>query len=155
MKLNGNLSASCIVLHDDKVLLVRHTYGMAKNKYFVPGGNLHPGELIEQTAVREVFEETTVRIRIKGLLAVRFAPESAWFIFLAEYISGTPTSDNRENDSALFIDINEALSSEHVSNTTKMLIRRAINKNKKVLTLNDYVSTNSPDITRENWRLYD
>ncbi|AUS95422.1 hypothetical protein CDQ84_17990 [Clostridium thermosuccinogenes] len=155
MRLNGNLAASCIVLHDNKVLLVRHTYGIAKNKYFVPGGNLQPGELLEQTAVREVFEETSVRIKIKGLLSVRFAPNSAWFIFLADYVSGTPTSDNRENDSALFMDIKEALSSEHVSYTTKVFIRRAIDKDKKIFTLSDYVSTSSPDITRENWRLYD
>lgn len=131
MRLNGNLAASCIVLHDDKVLLVRHTYGMAKNKYFVPGGNLLPGELLEQTAIREVFEETSVRIRITGLLSVRFAPESAWFIFLAEYISGTPTSDNMENDSALFMDVKEALSSDNVSRTTKFFIKRAMDKNKR------------------------
>jgi 8-oxo-dGTP diphosphatase len=100
-------------------------------------------------------EETSVKIKIKGLLAVRFAPKSAWFVFLADYISGTPTSDNRENDSAIFMDIKEALSSEHVSNTTKVFIKRAIDMYKKVFTLNDYVSTNNPDITRENWRLYD
>jgi len=100
--------------------------------------------MIEQTAVREVSEETSVKIKIKGLLSVCFRPNSAWFIFLADYISGIPTSDNKENDSVLFMDIKEALSSDHVSNTTKFLI-----------TLNDYVSTNNPSITRENWRLFD
>ena len=33
MKLNCNSSSSCVVFREKKVLLVRHTYGLAKNKY--------------------------------------------------------------------------------------------------------------------------
>jgi len=154
MKINGNLGASCIVLCDNSVLLARHTYGPAKGKYFVPGGHLHQGEMLEQAAVREVLEETSVNVVIRGILHIQFAPDSVWVIFLADYVSGTPVSDNKENDSVLFIDVNEALSSESVSNTTKYFIKNAVNKDKNIFTLSDYVNVSNPNITRENWRLY-
>ncbi len=50
MENNRKLSASGIVIKDDKVLLVKHTYGAAKGKYLIPGGFSENGELPQQTA---------------------------------------------------------------------------------------------------------
>lgn len=57
---NRKLSASCVVIEDNKVLLVKHTYGAAKGKYLIPGGFSEDGELPQITAEREVLEETGV-----------------------------------------------------------------------------------------------
>jgi len=116
-------SGSCIVIRDKQVLLVRHTYGAAKGKYLIPGGLSENGELPNRTAEREVFEETTVKVTAKRLVAVRFTPEEVWCIFDSEYISGEPKSDFLENDSAIFMDIEKAIESEEVVETTRVLIK--------------------------------
>ena len=54
------LSASCIVIEDEKVLLVKHTYGAAKGKYLIPGGFSEEDEMPQITAEREVLEESGV-----------------------------------------------------------------------------------------------
>lgn len=72
MENNRKLSASCVVIADNKVLLVKHTYGAAKGKYLIPGGFSEGRELPQVTAEREVFEETGVTVQASDLVAVRF-----------------------------------------------------------------------------------
>lgn len=52
---NYCFSVGCIVRRKTQVLLVRHTYGSAKEKLLIPGGFCHENELPEEAAVREVF----------------------------------------------------------------------------------------------------
>ena len=49
-----------VVLHEDKVLLVRRA---DNGQWTLPAGIIHPGEEPSHTAVREVLEETGVAIR--------------------------------------------------------------------------------------------
>lgn len=54
------LTAGGILIHQDRVLLVRHKkLGFWLN----PGGHLESGELPHQTAEREFFEETGIKVR--------------------------------------------------------------------------------------------
>lgn len=69
MENNRKLSASCLVIKEDQVLLVKHTYGAAKGKYLIPGGFSEEGEMPQTTAEREVLEETGVRVQAKELIA--------------------------------------------------------------------------------------
>lgn len=78
MEYDRKLSASCVVIRDDKVLLVKHTYGAAKGKYLIPGGFSENGELPQKTAEREVLEETGVSVKANELLAVRFTEQEVW-----------------------------------------------------------------------------
>lgn len=88
MENNRKLSASCIVINDNKVLLVKHTYGAAKGKYLILGGFSEEGELPNKTGEREVLEETSVRVRAKDLIAVRFTTEEVWCIFFCGIFIG-------------------------------------------------------------------
>ena len=49
-----------LLLVDGRVLLVRHTYGTAKDRILLPGGYVHEGELPTTAVEREIFEETGV-----------------------------------------------------------------------------------------------
>lgn len=60
---NRKLSASCVVIKDEKVLLVKHTYGAAKGKYLILGGFSEDCEMLQQTAEREVLEETGIHVK--------------------------------------------------------------------------------------------
>jgi 8-oxo-dGTP pyrophosphatase MutT (NUDIX family) len=50
----------CVITDDDKVLLVRHTYG--RREWDLPGGGMKRGEPAIDTARREMEEELGVRI---------------------------------------------------------------------------------------------
>lgn len=58
-----------IVLKEGKVLLVKSKY-QDEEFYLFPGGGLEFGETIEEAAVRETFEETGVKVKIKDLFHV-------------------------------------------------------------------------------------
>ena len=53
-------SCGCIVMHKDKVLLVKHN----KGHWDFPKGHVEEGETEKQTAIREVKEETNVNVQI-------------------------------------------------------------------------------------------
>lgn len=145
------LSASCIVIKDEKVLLVKHTYGAAKGKYLIPGGFSEEGEMPQITAEREVLEETKVTVRVGNLVAVRFTTQEVWCIFLATYIEGEPISDNCENADAVFMPIEEVLSSEQVVATTREIIKAVLDAGKATLRVSDFVNPKFEDGT---WQLF-
>ena len=64
----------CIIKSDDKVLLIKHTYG--KSWYTVPGGGRRETESIEAAAARESREEVGVLIQgIKIIASLPFDKE--------------------------------------------------------------------------------
>ena len=125
---NNFASVGVIVKRENKVLLVRHTYGSANGKLLNPGGFLQTGEMPFDAAIREVLEETGVNINPIGFLGIRCEAKCWYMIILAEYISGEPRADEKENCEALFMDIDEALSHSAVTNTAKKLIALSLEK---------------------------
>lgn len=145
------LSASCIVIKDEKVLLVKHTYGAAKGKYLIPGGFSEEDEMPQITAEREVLEETGVTVKAGSLAAVRFTTQEVWCIFLATYVGGEPVSDNCENEDVVFMPIEEALISEQVVATTREIIKEVLDVGKATLRLSDFVN---PKFEEGTWQLF-
>ena len=87
--MNRNRSAG-IVLKNDKVLVMRRINN--GDEYWVfPGGGVEDGETPEQTAVREIDEETTVRVTHGKLLYhITWNTGEENFFYLCEYLSGEP-----------------------------------------------------------------
>lgn len=57
------MGGACAIFDfDGRVLLVRHTYG--RLNWELPGGGAEPGESPDETAVREVLEETGLDVEI-------------------------------------------------------------------------------------------
>lgn len=68
------VGVAVIVLDDtDRVLLVRHTYG--RLNWELPGGASEPGETFEETALRELHEETGLVGTIKRLAGIYYKRE--------------------------------------------------------------------------------
>ncbi|HET7876376.1 MAG TPA: NUDIX hydrolase [Methylomirabilota bacterium] len=59
-----------VVLDGGRVLLVRRGAPPSVGKWSVPGGLIHLGERIEEAVIREVEEETGLRVRVLGLCGV-------------------------------------------------------------------------------------
>ena len=95
-----SLGAGTVIVHEGRVLLVRNIRGVTRGRYLLPAGRLEPGELPDQAAVREAFEETNLRVEIEGLLGVRLwvmddGEHNYFFMFLARLLS--PVGDLRPN----------------------------------------------------------
>ncbi|MFN8486702.1 MAG: NUDIX hydrolase [Caldilineaceae bacterium] len=77
------------ILHNSCLLLVRQTY-RGNTFWTFPGGKVEPGEEPEQTAVREVEEETNLRVKAKSLLyqGVRKNGEGTYYCYLGKIIGG-------------------------------------------------------------------
>jgi 8-oxo-dGTP diphosphatase len=52
----------CHVINGDMLLLKMATRGISKGKWNAAGGKIDPGETPEQCAIREVFEETGLKV---------------------------------------------------------------------------------------------
>jgi 8-oxo-dGTP diphosphatase len=64
------ISAGAIVIHEDKILLVRYTDSLGKSFLAGPGGGVNIEEPTNRAAVREVREETGLEIRTGKILFV-------------------------------------------------------------------------------------
>ncbi len=59
----GKVTATCYILNEDTVLLQKKAEGLfGGGKWNAPGGKVKEGELPEEGAIREVYEETEIRV---------------------------------------------------------------------------------------------
>jgi 8-oxo-dGTP diphosphatase len=71
------LAVSAAIFRDGKVLLVRRARSPGKGFYSLPGGRVEFGESLHQAILREVDEETGLKIDIVGLAGWREVLPSA------------------------------------------------------------------------------
>lgn len=133
-----------------KILLVRHTYGAAKNRILLPGGFVCEGELPDRAAEREILEETGVTAAARSVFAVQFKPEQWCVVFEMDYIGGEPKSDGHENNEVLLLTAEEALSRGDLTNLSRELIGAYI-KREASLGKSEYVPASSDG---ESYSLY-
>lgn len=119
---NWEKSVAGVVILNEKVLLVRHTYGAGKGLLIIPGGYINKEETPEEAVKREVFEETGITAAPSALIGMRFNLKDWYAVFKADYICGEADSDGDENSEAIWLDIDEALSREDVPQLTKEIL---------------------------------
>ena len=115
----NNIQSRGIILNGDKVLLMfRRKNG---NEYYVfPGGHMRKGETPQETAEREIEEETTIKVRNLELVFefrnyIRKDKEQIDYYFVGEWKSGEPVLSGEEYRRAnednyyepMWIDINK------------------------------------------------
>ncbi|SFE48807.1 ADP-ribose pyrophosphatase YjhB, NUDIX family [Paenibacillus catalpae] len=76
-------AAAIITNAEGKILLVKHSYG--KNNWDLPGGKSEINESVQQTAAREVLEETGLQVEIGTLTGIYYDPayDMHHFVFIA------------------------------------------------------------------------
>jgi ADP-ribose pyrophosphatase YjhB (NUDIX family) len=95
-----SIGAGAVVVHDNRVLLVRNIRGVTKDRYLLPAGRVNPNELPDQAAARETFEETALQVEIDGLIGVRIwvmddGEHNYFFMFRGKLLS--PINELRPN----------------------------------------------------------
>ncbi len=93
--------AAAVIFDGNKnILLVKTTYQRI-HPWGLPGGGLEYGEHPEEAVVREVWEETGLRVSIERLLLVNsWLPDRVGLYYLCRIIGGTfhPSDEVSESD---------------------------------------------------------
>lgn len=157
------IGAGAVVVHEERVLLVRSRYGVTRGRYLLPAGRVRSDELPDTAAIRETFEETNLRVEIKGLIGVRLwvmddGEHNYFFMFLAQLLSPPEElrPDPGEIDDARFF-TREEMAALGMDETWSGLIAVAY----KALQADASVWSNYPDLsdtsgvdTPDRWRIW-
>ena len=131
-------SAYTIDFENKKVLLM---YNKKLNKWLQPGGHIEGKETPEETAIRETFEETGIKIKIIGpsfdkekfqpIATERYINKVGDMIdiqFLA--IPETKELTNNENNSTVWFEIDKLETEEKISEEIKTKVKTLYEKYK-------------------------
>jgi ADP-ribose pyrophosphatase len=98
------IGVGAVVIHNNKVLLVKRGRPPAQGQWAIPGGRLELGETLQQAAEREILEETGIVIRASKPiftfdLIERNDDASIRFHYVivdlaAQYVSGEPRASD-------------------------------------------------------------
>jgi ADP-ribose pyrophosphatase YjhB (NUDIX family) len=98
-----------MVLLDDKILLIKRAMRPNRGKWSLPAGFLDYGEDPQETAVREVWEETNLRVAITGLVDVYYNTRvreeggaSVFILYRAQLLGGELRAGDDATDAAFF-----------------------------------------------------
>ena len=96
-------SAGCVVFKDDSVLLVSFS-----KRIGFPKGHVDNGESMEETALRETYEETGVKARILQskpyvVPSARPGDQRSVYFYKAEYVEGALEADGEEVEKAFWV----------------------------------------------------
>lgn len=135
---------------DGKILLVRHTYGTAKDRILLPGGYAAENELPTAAAEREILEETGVKTAAGSLMAMQFKSNQWCAVFIMDYISGMPRSDGYENSEVLLLTAEEAVKRDDLTNMSRQILTAYINGHCE-LKKSEYIPASA---NRENYVIF-
>jgi 8-oxo-dGTP diphosphatase len=103
-----NITVDAVVLKNDAVLLVKRKNPPFKDTWALPGGFVNYGETTEAAVVRELLEETGVRMEIIGLVGVYSDPQrdprghTISVVYQGIYLSGEPTAGDDAVEAKFF-----------------------------------------------------
>lgn len=126
-----------VVIHDKKILLVRRIRGEDTGEWAIPGGFVEKNEKIEDAIIREVEEETNIKVYVKGLIAVRnrlYKEEnSVYFIFLLNSKSEKLKVEKSEVDKAKFFTLAEIKQLKCLQTLSETIVTRVLSGKIKIL----------------------
>lgn len=144
-----------------EVLVTKYKIGNFRENYFdIPGGKIEEGETAEQTAIREVKEETGIRVKnlkFRGVMNL-YTPHCHFILNLFicnEYEKNQPVET--EDNYSMWMSREELLKQPKLLNTTiclyNVFIKSLLNSD-KLLSINIHSDSNE-NISDMNYKLVD
>jgi len=102
------LTVDGAILKDKKILLIKRKNEPFKGKWALPGGYVEYGEKVEDTIVREVYEETGLKTKIRDLIGIYSDPKrdprghTITVAYLLDIKSGELKSGDDASDAKFF-----------------------------------------------------
>ncbi|MBI5134206.1 MAG: NUDIX domain-containing protein [Candidatus Taylorbacteria bacterium] len=86
-----------IVVKDGNILLIHRKN--EREYYVLPGGRIEAGESASEACVREVFEESSIRVvALRPVLELYWEEGKSHICYVCEYVSGTPRLGDDTNE---------------------------------------------------------
>ena len=101
---NPKVATGVVVEHEGKVLLVRRNHEPMMGRWTFPSGFVDAGEVVEDAARREAFEEAGVEVELDRILGV-YSAEGDPVVFIAyagRVVGGTPEAGDEAYEVGLF-----------------------------------------------------
>lgn len=114
--------AGCLIVKDDKVLMVKEAKKSCYGQWNFPAGHVDENELITDAAIREAYEETGCKVKLTGVLPIstvilKDGVTAIMVKFTADIIEENIKFDTNEILDVKWIDI------EEVKNMTEQELR--------------------------------
>lgn len=115
------------VLDRERIVLIKRRREPYKRKWALPGGFVEYGETVEQAAVREVFEETSMRVELEAILGVYSDPDrdprghTITTVFIARPKGGEP-SGRDDAEAASWVDL-ESIDTDDLAFDHGLIVR--------------------------------
>jgi len=138
LKFSGRTATAIIMFPLDKILLIKRATVPFKGYWALPGGRVDTGETVEQTAVREVKEETGLTVEITGKIGdyheqgVQDGVKYNYYptCFLVKTVGGEIKKQESEIEEIKLFSLNEipkTLAFEHAQMIKDFLAKREAN----------------------------
>lgn len=102
------LTVDGAIVQESKILLIKRNINPFKNRWALPGGHVEYGEKVEDAAVREVLEETGLKVEIEKLFGVYSEPgrdprgHTVTIVYLMNVVGGKLKSGDDASDARFF-----------------------------------------------------
>jgi 8-oxo-dGTP diphosphatase len=96
------------IIKDKKILLIKRKNNPYKDKWALPGGFVEYKERVEDAVVREVFEETGLKTKVRDLIGIYSDPNrdprghTITIVYLLDILSGELKSGDDAYDANFF-----------------------------------------------------
>ncbi len=125
-----------IVIANSKILLIQERIKSHHSLYKIPGGTVEQGASLEESVIREVYEETGIKSEVENLVALlhahpyRFNKANSYYAFKLKPLSfEIDIKDTNEIALALWYDLDRFFLNEKISSFQKELVRSALEGN--------------------------
>jgi len=104
----SKVTIDAVIIRDGKILLVKRNKNPFKNRWALPGGFVEYGEKVENAVIREVLEETGLKVEIKKLFGVYSDPNrdprghTVTIVYLMNVVGGKLESGDDACDAKFF-----------------------------------------------------
>jgi len=105
---NPKLTVDGVIIKGNKIVLIRRKNKPFKDKWALPGGFVDYGETVENAIIREINEETSLKVKIKDLIGIYSNPNrdprghTISIVYLLEIKSGILKSGDDASDAKFF-----------------------------------------------------
>lgn len=116
----------CYLIKDNKVVVTKYKQGNKKEGYYdIPGGKIEKGEKTEETAIREMEEETGLKVKnlkYKGNMIIEYPNRIFDFdVFITNESEGKP--QEFEENTSEWMEIEKLLQKEKILSNIMILDR--------------------------------
>lgn len=134
--LHAIVAVGCVLIKNEEILLVKRKYPPAEGLWAIPGGVVESNESIYEAAIRELWEETGLRAKPIGVIAIAdvvFREENRVkyrYVIIDVYFDPSSIEGflkpSEEVIDANWFKINEVVNRTDISKSTKKLVNLII-----------------------------